>query len=90
MTCVRKEHVRIAPARAGQTAAQGGSQGLMNGTIVASSFLGLAEEYVIKVSGYEICSVQPLVSASAGSDVDVVVEPDHCIVLLQDVAHSAA
>jgi iron(III) transport system ATP-binding protein len=90
VTCVRKEHVRIAPARAGQTAAQGGSQGLMNGTIVASSFLGLAEEYVIKVSGYEICSVQPLVSASAGSDIDVVVEPDHCIVLLQDVAHSAA
>jgi len=83
LVCLRREHLGLsAPSVRGGTATQalGGRNGFI-GTIRASSFLGLTEEYVIDVSGGELRAIQPVSGLDAGAPVAVTVRPCDCIIL---------
>jgi iron(III) transport system ATP-binding protein len=70
--CVRKEHVVLARAAPGEPAP---------GTILAASFLGLQEEYSVKVGGAELRAIQSTSgSLKTGDAVHVQIAPDDCIV----------
>ncbi len=75
--CVRKEHVavrRLAPGEAP-------GEGALAGEIVAASFLGLEEEYVVRLDGVELRAVQVPLGVAAGDRVAVTIRPEDCTVL---------
>jgi iron(III) transport system ATP-binding protein len=85
VTCVRKEHVRLT-ASDSRPAKHPDGDIAMSGTVTASSFVGLADEYSVTASGLDLRAVQSSGTMSPGTAVDIAVDPDHCIVLRQDEA----
>jgi iron(III) transport system ATP-binding protein len=79
--CVRKEHVavrRLAPGDAPQA-------GELAGEIVAASFLGLEEEYVVALgAGVELRAMQMPLGVEAGDRVALAVKPEDCTVFLAE------
>lgn len=91
LVCLRREHLGLSAPSAGATtaaAALGGRNGFV-GTIRASSFLGLTEEYVIDVSGGELRAILPVVGLGAGDAVAVTIRPCDCIILSENGATKA-
>jgi iron(III) transport system ATP-binding protein len=75
VACMRREHVtlgRAATADALQTFA---------GRILAASFLGLDEEYVLRAGGVEMRVVQRAGELGAGDDVMATLAPETCFIL---------
>jgi iron(III) transport system ATP-binding protein len=71
LVCVRKEHVLIRHPTAGE---------LAPGTIQAASFLGLQEEYSVKVGGAELRAIQSTGgNLKTGDAVHVQISPEDCI-----------
>jgi iron(III) transport system ATP-binding protein len=77
LLCVRKEHVGLCAA----DAARDDAAQFLSGSVKASSFLGLVEEYALDVGGVELCAVQPYAGVQAGDAVQVRLRPRDCIVL---------
>jgi len=73
MICVRREQVEIEP-----TAVAAPEH--MSASVRAVSFLGLTEEYLIDLCGTPLRSVQARKGIRAGTDVDVTIRPEACIV----------
>jgi iron(III) transport system ATP-binding protein len=88
VSCIRKEHVAIRPA--GQAGGSSDGAAHLNGTITASSFVGLADEYVINMQGFDLRSVQSIATMAAGTAVEIEIQPDECIVLPRPKVEEAA
>jgi iron(III) transport system ATP-binding protein len=88
VSCIRKEHVAIRPA--GQAGGSSDGAAHLNGTITASSFVGLADEYVINMQGFDLRSVQSIATMAAGTAVEIEIQPDECIVLPRTKVEEAA
>jgi hypothetical protein len=67
---MRKEHVTLGPA-IGAAAA----------TIRGSSFLGLADEFILDFGGQELRAIQHFPEARAEMRVGVEISPAHCVIL---------
>ena len=75
--CMRREHLTLsadAPQDARKT---------FKARVVASSFLGLDEEYMLRAGDVELRVVQRASTIRAGEDAYVAVSPDNCFVLPQ-------
>jgi len=73
---VRKEHVGVRRLAEGEQPAQG----LLAGHVVAASFLGLEEEYVVRIGDIDLRAIQPPLGIQAGDRVEVTLRPDECAV----------
>jgi iron(III) transport system ATP-binding protein len=78
--CVRKEHVAVRKLAPGEAVASGA----MSGEVAAASFLGLEEEYVVRVDGFDLRSVQMPLGIAAGDRVAVTLRPEDCTVFLAE------
>jgi iron(III) transport system ATP-binding protein len=67
LACIRKDAVRIARARPSEDAP---------GVIVAASFLGAEEEYLVDIAGVRIEAIGPAVGLAKGDRVRVMMTPD--------------
>jgi iron(III) transport system ATP-binding protein len=83
VACMRREHVTL-----GRTAAAGAPQ-TFAGRILAASFLGLDEEYVLRAGGVEMRVVQRAGELGAGDDVVAVLPPQACFILPDSPADPA-
>jgi iron(III) transport system ATP-binding protein len=83
VACMRREHVTL-----GRTAAAGAPQ-TFAGRILAASFLGLDEEYVLRAGGAELRVVQRAGELGAGDDVVAVLPPQACFILPDSPADPA-
>ena len=72
LACIRKEHVRI------ERAAMPGAE---PGVIAASSFLGVAEEYIVETGNISLRATRSAVGFARGEAVQVAMAPDDWIVL---------
>jgi ABC-type Fe3+/spermidine/putrescine transport system ATPase subunit len=77
--CVRREHVRIAPAAAEGAGADHTDQAL-RGKIRASSFQGLHDEHLVEFGGVELRAVQPSCGIEGG-EATILLDRRDCIVL---------
>jgi ABC-type Fe3+/spermidine/putrescine transport system ATPase subunit len=72
LACIRKDRVRLArPSRPGEA----------NATVVAASFLGAEEEYIVDVAGVRIQSIGPVQGFVEGERVNVAMTPDEWLFL---------
>ena len=72
LACIRKEHVRVE---------QEPMPDSHMGTIEAASFLGVAEEYIVKIDEVAIRATRPAAGFARGDKVHVGMSPDDWIVL---------
>jgi hypothetical protein len=72
LACIRKESVR---------ADRAAGEGALPGTIVAMSFLGVAEEYIVDIQGVSLRAMQPAAGFRRGDAVHASMVPDDWIVL---------
>ena len=72
LACIRKDAVRIVRPRPGEAAA---------GVIVAASFLGADEEYLVDIAGVRIEAVGPASELVKGDRVHVTMTPDEWVFL---------
>ncbi len=72
LACIRKEHVRVEQDPMPDSYA---------GTIEAASFLGVAEEYIVKIDEIAIRATRPAAGFARGDSVHVGMSPDDWIVL---------
>ncbi len=89
LACIRKEHLGIRMPSGGPATAPAASAEApqtVPGEIRASSFLGLAEEYIVAVGGVEMRAIQPPTGAGTGDNVHVDIRPRECIVLSEQAA----
>jgi iron(III) transport system ATP-binding protein len=70
IACIRREHVHL-NASLGSTMAR----------IRGSSFLGLADEFILDFGGQELRAIQHFPEARADMMVDVEIPPTHCVIL---------
>ena len=70
IACIRREHVHL-NASLGSTMAR----------IRGSSFLGLADEFILDFGGQELRAIQHFPKARADMMVDVEIPPTHCVIL---------
>jgi iron(III) transport system ATP-binding protein len=70
LACIRKDAVRMFRPRAGEEAA---------GTIVAASFLGSGEEYIVDIAGVRIETGGQLSGLTKGDKVHVTMTPDEWV-----------
>ena len=89
--CIRREHAGLrSAAAAGRGRAKGQNiegpnspdrNQTVAAEVVASSFQGLTEEYVLQVAGQELRAVQAALDVRRGERIDLCVSPDNCIIL---------
>ncbi len=72
LACIRKEHVRVEQAPMPDS---------HMGTIEAASFLGVAEEYIVKIDEVAIRATRPAAGFARGDKEHVGMSPDDWIVL---------
>jgi iron(III) transport system ATP-binding protein len=75
VACMRREHLTL-----GKTAPQTAAQ-TFKGHVIAVSFLGLDEEYVVRAGGIELRVVGRAGDIETGGEVFVSLPPDACFVL---------
>ena len=70
IACIRREHVHL-------NASLGGTMARIRG----SSFLGLADEFILDLGGQELRAIQHFPEARADMMVGVEIPPTHCVIL---------
>jgi iron(III) transport system ATP-binding protein len=75
VACMRPEHLKLS-----KTAPQAGAQAF-KAHVIAVSFLGLDEEYVLQARGVELRVVERVGDIEAGGEVMVSLSQDTCFVL---------
>jgi len=70
LACIRKDAVKIFRPRQGETAA---------GVIVAASYLGADEEYIVDIAGVRIEAIGPAAGLTKGEKVHVTMTPDEWV-----------
>jgi iron(III) transport system ATP-binding protein len=82
VACMRPEHLKLS-----KTAPQAAAQAF-KGHVIAVSFLGLDEEYVLQARGVELRVVERVGDIEAGGEVIVSLSPDACFVLPETAPES--
>jgi iron(III) transport system ATP-binding protein len=75
VACIRKEHVLIG---AGQPNDDGNRA---RAELLTTAYLGLVEEKVMRISGQEIRSLQPIAASKASGQVNLYISHDNCVIL---------